>query len=107
MEDDNFKQVRDSRCPIKCQPTVDHIQLKQVVYDKMRRYNSEVALYKMEDLKLCYKNGERIHNIPGTDTPFSLKAYKDDLGVCYHTIVVYLMPYESDFLIDDDDNDDL
>ena len=39
--------------------------------------------------------------ISGTNIPFTVKAYKEDLGVSYHAIVLYLLPYED--LNDTDD----
>ena len=39
--------------------------------------------------------------IPGANIPFTVKVYKEDLGVLYHAIVLYLLPYEN--LNDTDD----
>ena len=42
-----------------------------------------------------------IRFIPGLNIPFTVKAYKDDWGVSYHAIFLYLLPYED--LNDTDD----
>ena len=39
--------------------------------------------------------------IPSTNIPFTVKVYKEDLGVSYHAIILYLLPYED--LNDTDD----
>ena len=35
-----------------------------------------------------------VHFIQGTNIPFTVKSYKEDLGVSYHAIFFYLLPYE-------------
>lgn len=102
-DDDALKQVRGSRCPVKCLVESTPVELKRVVYEKMKRYNKEVSNYEIHELKLCYKDGEQIRFIPGTRTPFTLKAYKEDLGVGYQAVGVYLLPYEVH--ASDDDNE--
>ena len=32
--------------------------------------------------------------VPGKDIPFTVKAYKEDLGVSCHAIVLHLLLYE-------------
>ena len=60
------------------------------------------------DIKLVYKNGELARHIPGTNTPFILRDYKEDLGVGYNSISLYLLPYENmDFLYDNSIEDEL
>ena len=46
------------------------------------------------DVKLVYKDGERVQYIPGTTTTFILKEYKKDLGVAYQAIILYSLPYK-------------
>ena len=43
---------------------------------------------------LICKSGEMVRFIPGSNMPFTVKAYEEDLGVSYHAIVLYLLPYE-------------
>ena len=44
--------------------------------------------------------------IQGTNIPFTVKSYKEDLGVSYHAIFLYLLPYE-DFNDTDEEYSDL
>ena len=32
--------------------------------------------------------------VPGKDIPFTVKAYKQDLGVSYHAIILYPLLFE-------------
>ena len=57
-------------------------------------YNSTVKKLDLSDVKLVYKDDERVQYIPGTTTPFTLREYKKDLGVAYQAIVFYLLSYE-------------
>ena len=44
--------------------------------------------------RLAYRNGETVKYLPGTEIEFSVKKYKEDLGVGYSSILVYLIEYE-------------
>ena len=47
-----------------------------------------------EEYNLVYKNGQPIVNIPGTQHPFTMQKYKNDLGVGYQSINVYLLLHD-------------
>ena len=52
---------------------------------------SAIALLKnFSDVKLVYKDGERVHQILRAITSFTLKEYKKDLGVTHQVFVLYL-----------------
>ena len=52
---------------------------------------SAIAMLKnSSDVKLVYKDGERVHQILRAITPFTLKEYKKDLGVTHQVFVLYL-----------------
>lgn len=109
-EGDNLKQEKGSRLPIKVNTDWGPYPLKQAVFEKFQRYHRNFHHNKISDFKLVYKSGEVIKYIPGTKTEFSVKKYKEDLGVGYHSIVVYLMEYmvstdSEDNIEDCDDND--
>ena len=36
-----------------------------------------------------------IKTIPGTDVPFTIKRYTENLGVRYSSVIVYLLEYDS------------
>ena len=60
----------------------------------MCRYHQHIADWVQSDCKLVYKNNETIRYIPGTNVPFTVEKYKEDLGLPYHKINVYLQLYE-------------
>ena len=67
---------------------------KRQFFDKFKRYNSTVKELELSDVKLVYKSGEMVRFILGINIPFKVKAYKEDLGVSCHAIVLYLHLYE-------------
>ena len=87
-------QERGSRLPVTINVSWDHIDLKKAIFDRFKRYNATVKKLELSDVKLVYKSGEMVRFIPGTNIPFTVKVYKEDLGVSYHAIVLYLLPYE-------------
>ena len=103
----DLRQDRGTRLPIKVDVNWDSIQLKRAVFEKFKRYNLSFSMYEIEDVKLVYKSGEIIRYIPGTKVPFTVRGYKEDLGVGYHAISVYLMPYEVSNDTDNEIDDDL
>ena len=94
-------EERVSKLPVTVNISCYHIDLKKTIFDKFKRYNATVKKLQLIDVKLVYKSGEVIRFIPGTNIPFTVKAYKEDLGVSYHAIVLHLLPYED--LNDTDD----
>ena len=94
-------QERGSRLPVAVNVSWDHVDLKKAIFDKCKRYNATVKKLELSDAELVYKSGEMVRFIPGTNIPFTVKVYKEDLVVSYHAIVLYLLPYED--LNDTDD----
>lgn len=66
------------------------------------RYNSTVKKIKLSDFMLVYKSGEISQFTQDTNIPFTVKGYREDLGVSYHAIVLSLLPYEN---LNDTDNE--
>ena len=94
-------QERGFRLPVAVNVFWDHVDLKKAIFDKCKRYNATVKKLELSDVELVYKSGEMVRFIPGTNIPFTVKVYREDLGVSYHAIVLYLLPYED--LNDTDD----
>lgn len=90
----DLKQDRGIRLPIIVEPSWGSSELKTVIYEKMCRYHKHVGDFEISDYKLVYKTGESVKFIPGTKTPFTVEAYKADLGVGYQNLTFYLMLYE-------------
>ena len=94
-ENDNIKQVRSKRTPVIVKVDWNAYELKTAVFEKFQRYHHKTFEGKIKhDFKLVYKNGDVIKKIPGTDIDFTIKRYKEDLGVGYTAIIVYLLPYD-------------
>ena len=89
-----LKQEKGSRLPVKVDVSWGTYKLKEAVFEKFQRYNKNVEGKQKSDYKLVYKNGDTIRFIFGTDVDFTIKGYKDDLGVGYSSVVVYLMDYD-------------
>ena len=100
--DGTIRQVQGSRIPLQAEVTWTYIQLKRKAFEKMKRYNPALQDSNEEDVKLAYRSGEIAHFIPGTKIPFTLQAYKQDLGVKYNNINLYFMPFLNDTSDDDD-----
>ena len=104
---DTLKLVRGSHLPVKVHVDFDSIQLKKAAVDKMVRYNRYLVSHEIYDYRLCYKNGETVNFIPGNNVPFILRTYKENVGLSYGRITLYLVPRYSGSDNDDDDSDDL
>ena len=87
-------QERVSRLPISANVRWSPSELRRAIFDKFKRHNSTAKKLDLSDVKLVYKDRERVQYIPRTTIPFTLKEYKRDLGVAYQAIVLYLLPYE-------------
>ena len=77
-------------CKVKLKVSVGEI--KRSVFDKLSRYCVEIVCDDIICCKLCYKSGEIVENIPGTNIPFTLDGYKEDLLVSpYAKVILYLV----------------
>ena len=88
-----FKQDRGTRLPIKVNVDWGVYRLKEAVFEKFERYNDSICGQNIVEYDLVYKNGQPIVNIPGTQDSFTIQKYKNDLGVGYQSINVYLLPH--------------
>ena len=91
---DNMKQERGSRLPVNVNVSWGASEVRKAVYDKMCRYNKHIGDWSELDYNLVYKSGEKILFIPGTKIPFTVEKYKEDLGLPYQNINVYLQLYD-------------
>lgn len=72
-------------------PGINAEQLLKAAEQKMKDFNKNLQV---GPYFLLYPDGTKISNIPGSDTPFTLKAYKDALGKAYQRITVYICTAE-------------
>ena len=99
-----IQTYRGKSLPVKVQTDWGPYDLKTAACEKHCRYNPSLKGKSKTDFRLTYKSGETVKYIPGTETPFTIKLYKEDLGVGYSRITLYLIEYE--YFDDDDDDDD-
>ena len=77
-------------CKVKLKASLGEI--KKSAFDKLSRYCVEFVCDDIIYCKLCYKSGEIVENIPGTNIPFTFDGYKEDLIVSsYAKVILYLM----------------
>lgn len=79
--------MRGMVLPLVVDPAVDAKQLHNAAEEKMKELNINLP---GGSYFLLYPDGTKIANIPGTDRPFTLKAYKEALGKAYQRITVYI-----------------
>lgn len=108
QSDGQLRQISGSRIPLNnVKPQWNHVELKRASYEKLKRYNNIIATKTYEEVKLVYRSGENCRYLPGTTTPFTLEAYKNDLGVKYRAIVLYLQAYGDNMEDSDSSDNDL
>ena len=77
-------------CKVKLRPSVGEI--KKSAFEQLSQYCVEFACDDIIYCKLCYKSGEIVKNIPGTNIPFTLDGYKEDLlASSYRKFILSLM----------------
>ncbi|XP_040904285.1 G2/M phase-specific E3 ubiquitin-protein ligase-like [Toxotes jaculatrix] len=88
IKDGGLKTVRGMVLPLMVHPEINAEQLRKAAEQKMKDFNK-----KLQDgpYFLLYPDGTKIANIPGTDKPFTLKAYKEALGKAYQRITVIFL----------------
>ena len=87
-----IKPVRGTRMPCKVKLKASVGEIKKSAFDKLSRYCVEFACDDIICCKICYESGEIVENIPGTNIPFTLDGYKEDLLVSsYAKVILYLM----------------
>ena len=83
--------VRGTHLPVKVDPSWNAHELKVAAFEKLSRYLKCLKERKHIEYKLVYKNGDTVKYIPGTNIEFTVKDYKEDYGVGYSRITLYLM----------------
>ncbi|MEQ2236131.1 hypothetical protein ILYODFUR_009308 [Ilyodon furcidens] len=96
LKDVVLKPVRGMVLPLVVPPGLGAEQLQKAAEHKMMAFNTH---FRSGPYFLLYPDGTKITNIPGTQTAFSLKLYKEAQGKAYQRITVYLCTVE-DFLAD-------
>lgn len=102
---DRLKVVRGSQHSLSVVPATNAYELKRKAVEKLSRFNSSLSNYP-EHYCMLYPDLTLVCMIPGTEKPFTLKEYKDELGKPYERLTLYICKRE-DYLahegIDEDD----
>ena len=101
-----LKLVRGSQHALSVSPVTNACELKRKAVEKLSRFNRSLTCYP-EHYCMLYPDLTLVCMIPGTQKPFTLKEYKDELGKPYERITLYICKQE-DYLanegIDEDDD---
>ncbi|XP_047201754.1 small ubiquitin-related modifier 3-like isoform X1 [Girardinichthys multiradiatus] len=82
-----LQPVRGTALPLVVNPEVDAEHLHKAAVQKMKDFNKQLE---SASFYLLYSDGTRIINIPETESPFTLKGFKDAVGKAYQRITVYI-----------------
>ncbi|XP_054886903.1 uncharacterized protein LOC129360602, partial [Poeciliopsis prolifica] len=82
-----LKPRRGKTISVATNPEVSATPLLSLAIKKMKDFNKDV---KDGPFLLLYPDGTEVINIPGTQTPFTLAAYKAEVGKTYQRICLFL-----------------
>lgn len=107
LKDSEMKPIRGKRLSLRVSKNDDAVTIRIKAENKWKGYYPN--LYDKEDFyELTYECGSVIKTLPGTEEPFKLSRYKEELGKDYKRISLYLCS-ESDIKVKariDELNDD-
>ena len=87
-----IKPVPGTHMPCKVKLKASVGEIKKSAFEKLSRYCAEFVCDDIIYCKLCCKSGEIVENIPGTNIPFTLDEYKENLLVSsYVKVILCLM----------------
>lgn len=87
LKDGVLSPVRGKTLPLSVKPGADAKELHKAALKKLTAFDKNVP---PGPHFLLYPDGTKIENIPGTNTPFCLKDYKEAVGKAYQRITVYI-----------------
>lgn len=82
-----LKPQRGRTISLATNPDVSATTLLSLAVKKMKDFNKDL---KDETFLLLYPDGTEVTYIPGTQRPFTLAAYKAEVGKSYQRITLYL-----------------
>ncbi|XP_062410407.1 G2/M phase-specific E3 ubiquitin-protein ligase-like [Sardina pilchardus] len=86
-----LKPWRGRSISLSTHPDISGPDLLDEAVRKMRDFNKDLD---EGPFLLLYPDGSEVINIPGTQIPFSLKAYKEEIGKQYQRIVIFICQKE-------------
>lgn len=87
IQKDGFRPQRGKTIALTTDPDITATSLLNQAVKKMKDFNKDV---KDGPFLLLYPDGTEVINIPGTQRPFTLEAYKAEVGKPYQRITVFI-----------------
>ncbi|XP_076002263.1 G2/M phase-specific E3 ubiquitin-protein ligase-like isoform X3 [Genypterus blacodes] len=91
LKDGGLKTVRGSVLPLLVRPELDADELQRAAEQKLKAFHRNLH---GGPYVLLYPDGTKISYVPGTEVPFTLKAYKEAFGKAYQRITLYICTAE-------------
>lgn len=90
-----LKKCRGKTLPVKVPPSASAEMIK---VKAVRKHTShDKSLHDGFEYVLLYPDGSQVEKLPGTNDPFVLEKYREDIGKNYNRITLYIST-KSDFL---------
>lgn len=103
-EDGSFNSRSGFSIPLQVLIDDSASKVHEAAYDKISRYCLSFR-EEFSNTELVYKSGEIVEYIPGTVVPFTVKRYKEDSGLQYSRIILYIKVKDHSY--DESDEDKL
>ena len=87
-----LKLIRGKSLPLKVSKSASAETVREEALKKRAAYKR--SFRSDQTYKLCYPDGSEVVNPQGSDEPFTLEKYKDDLGKAYSRITLLLCPLQ-------------
>ncbi|XP_076737569.1 G2/M phase-specific E3 ubiquitin-protein ligase-like [Maylandia zebra] len=97
----DLKPLRGKTLPLFITPEITAPDLLKQAVEKMRTFNKDLV---EGPYVLLYPDCTEVINVPGTERPFRLADYKEEIGKNYNRISLFICP-ESDFKQEDGTSD--
>jgi len=87
-----LKLIRGKSLPLKVSKSASAETIREEALKKRAAYDR--SFRSDQTYKLCYPDGSEVVNLPGSDEPFTLEKYKEDLGKAFSRITLLLCPLQ-------------
>jgi hypothetical protein len=111
LKDGRLSIKRGATLPLNVLPSITRKELLAKAFDKHSRFNTNLVHGACSEYRLLYPTMNQVINLPGTEEPFCLQRYKDEIDKPYSRITFFLCS-STDFMENlmkdsSDDDDDL
>ena len=91
MKDGRLSIKRGYSLPINVTPNITSEELLEKAVEKQSRFHKDVVQSNMKAFyQLLYADKNKVNTLPGSDEPFTLKRYKEEIDKPYSRITLYL-----------------